>query len=198
MPVVTLADVRAKLSKLVERAARSDPIRKIHVSAILLVGALALCACAPTSKTDSQIILAPEPEANSGYALAGRADSSNTVVITRDRSETMLAFLQLMAILAYKDKDGELAFGVETNGGGTSPEDAIEFPGLEKQETAVRVALSYIANRFPDRRAISAQLYHGPGDVFVTRISFETMQRSNALYFDLTAWAAAWRAVLGK
>ena len=54
-------------------------------------------------------------------------------------------------------------------------------------------AYRYISDRFPGSRVQSSTLYAGPPPNFVTRVEFSSGTGAQALYFDLTDWAAAWR-----
>ncbi|MDQ7249572.1 hypothetical protein [Dongia sedimenti] len=65
--------------------------------------------------------------------------------------------------------------------------------GQAAELSTIANAYRYIAERFPGSRIASSTLYAGPPPNFVTRVEFSSGEGEQALYFDLTDWAAAWR-----
>ena len=82
--------------------------------------------------------------------------------------------------------------GLTYRGAGDSWERPIEVRGQAEALSTIANAYRYIAERFPGSKIASSTLYAGPVPNFVSRIEFSSKEGEQALYFDLTDWAAAW------
>jgi hypothetical protein len=82
--------------------------------------------------------------------------------------------------------------GLTYRGAGDSWERPIEVRGQAEALSTIANAYRYIAEHFPESKVASSTLYAGPPPNFVTRIEFSSKEGEQALYFDLTDWAAAW------
>jgi hypothetical protein len=82
--------------------------------------------------------------------------------------------------------------GLTYRGAGDSWERPIEVRGQAEALSTIANAYRYIAERFPGSKIASSTLYAGPAPNFVSRIEFSSKEGEQALYFDLTDWAAAW------
>jgi len=88
--------------------------------------------------------------------------------------------------------EGRPETGVSYTGAGDRWTRPIVVRGQAADLSTIANAYRYIAERYPGSRVASSTLYAGPPPNFVTRIEFDSRQGDQALYFDLTDWAAAW------
>ena len=179
---------------------------KRSIMAALAVGAvLALSACAqPQSDADRAATLAPVPDAASGYrpiAMAGASDKEMRIGIDFDKlgkdQDLKLALMYGMdATASIVADEGTPETGLTYTGAGDSWRHPIEVRGQLQALRTIANAYRYISKRFPGSKIASSTLYAGPPPNFVTRIAFSSDAGDQALYFDLTDWAEAWRTEL--
>ncbi len=171
---------------------------------ILAMGAmLALSACVqpPTEKTRRMADLAPAPDAASGYrpiAMAGASGRQDVIGVDFDKlgkdQDLRLALMYGIDATANLVPDESAPeTGLSYRGAGDSWERPIEVRGQAEALMTIANAYRYIEAHFPGSKIAASTLYAGPPPNFVTRIEFSSPQGEQALYFDLTDWAAAWR-----
>jgi len=164
--------------------------------------ALLLSACAQQASdlVPSGTGLAPVPDAASGYrpiAMAGASDAQSRIGIDFDKlgkdQDLKLALMYgIDATASLIPDEGRPETGVSYTGAGDRWTRPIVVRGQAADLSTIANAYRYIAERYPGSRVASSTLYAGPPPNFVTRIEFDSRQGDQALYFDLTDWAAAW------
>jgi hypothetical protein len=166
---------------------------------LLLVGA---CAQQPQSATAHRAAtLAPAPDAQSGYrpiAMAGASGKQAEIGIDFDKlgkdQDLKLALMYgVDATASLVPDEGQPESGLKYSGAGDTWKRPIVVRGQAKALSTVANAYRYVADRFPGSRIASSTLYAGPPPNYVTRVEFSSAQGEQALYFDLTEWAEAWR-----
>jgi hypothetical protein len=169
------------------------------IGVALLLGA---CAVQPqTDKTHRIADLAPVPDEASGYrpiAMAGASEKQAEIGIDFDKlgkdQDLKLALMYgIDATASLTPDEGKPEAGLTYTGAGDSWKRPIVVHGQAADLSTIANAYRYIADRFPGSRVASSTLYAGPPPNFVTRVEFSSSQGDQALYFDLTDWAAAWR-----
>jgi hypothetical protein len=182
-----------------ERESMKPSIFPTLIGAALLLGA---CAAQPqTDKTHRITELAPVPDATSGYrpiAMAGASEKQGEIGIDFDKlgkdQDLKLALMYgIDATASLTPDEGKPEGGLTYTGAGDSWKRPIVVHGQAADLSTIANAYRYIADRFPGSRIASSTLYAGPPPNFVTRVEFSSGQGEQALYFDLTDWAAAWR-----
>ena len=163
---------------------------------------LALSACVQPQSDKAQRVsdLAPAPDSTSGYrpiAMAGASGKESEIGVDFDKlgkdQDLRLALMygiDATANLAPDESKPET--GLTYRGAGDSWERPITVRGQAEALSTIANAYRYIAERFPESKIASSTLYAGPPPNFVTRIEFSSKEGEQALYFDLTDWAAAW------
>ena len=168
----------------------------------ILAITMALCfgACAqPQAKSGA--MLAPAPSADSGYrpiAMAGASEKQGEIGIDFDKlgkdQDLQLALMYgVNATAALPPVEGKAERGLSYSGSGDSWERPIVIHGQAAALGTIDNAYRRIADRFPKSRILSSTLYAGPPPNYVSRIEFSNPEGQQALYFDLTEWARAWR-----
>jgi hypothetical protein len=171
---------------------------------ILAIGAaLALSACVQpqTDKTRRVTDLAPVPDAASGYrpiAMAGASGKQDVIGVDFDKlgkdQDLRLALMYgIDATANLVPDESKPETGLTYRGAGDSWERPISLRGQAEALSTIANAYRYIEARFPGSKIASSTLYAGPPPNFVSRVEFSSSQGEQALYFDLTDWAAAWR-----
>jgi len=179
-----------------------DMNRPIGVT--LALGMLLVSACAqqqPTEKAHRMATLAPAPEVESGYrpiAMAGASGKQAEIGIDFDKlgkdQDLKLALMYgIDATASLVPDEGSPESGLSYSGAGDSWKRPITVRGQAKALSTIANAYRYVADHFPGSRIASSTLYAGPPPNYVTRVEFSSAQGEQALYFDLTDWAEAWR-----
>jgi hypothetical protein len=168
------------------------------LGAALLLGA---CAQPQSTRAQREAALAPAPDTTSGYrpiAMAGASDQQAEIGIDFDKlgkdQDLKLALMYgIDATASLTPDEGKPESGLSYRGAGDSWERPIVVHGQAAALSTIANAYRYIADRFPGSRVESSTLYAGPPPNFVTRVEFSSREGEQALYFDLTDWAKAWR-----
>jgi hypothetical protein len=174
------------------------------IGAILALGLLALTACAqqmPSAKVHRVSTLAPVPEAGSGYrpiAMAGASGKEAEIGVDfnklgQDQDLQLALMYGIDATASLVPDEGKPEAGLTYTGAGDSWARPIVVRGQAKALSTIANAYRYVAEHFPGSRIASSTLYAGPPPNYVTRVEFSSDQGEQALYFDLTEWAKAWR-----
>jgi hypothetical protein len=175
------------------------------VGLILAMGALLLAsACAQQQQTQYAhrvATLAPAPDSSSGYrpiAMAGASGKQDEIGIDFTKlgkaQDLKLALMYgIDATASLLPDEGKPEDGLRFTGAGDSWSRPIVVRGQTKALSTIANAYRYIADHFPGSRIASSTLYAGPPPNYVTRVEFSSGQGEQALYFDLTEWAEAWR-----
>jgi hypothetical protein len=163
---------------------------------------LALCACAQpqSDKAMRASDPAPVPDATSGYrpiAMAGASGKESEIGVDfdklgRDQDLHLALMYGIDATANLVPDESKPETGLSYRGAGDSWKRPIEVRGQAEALSTIANAYRYIADRFPGSKVASSTLYAGPPPNFVTRIEFSSNEGEQALYFDLTDWAAAW------
>jgi hypothetical protein len=170
----------------------------LMIGAALLLGA---CAAPQTDKAHRIATLAPVPDETSGYrpiAMAGASERQDQIGIDFDKlgkdQDLKLALMYgIDATASLTPDEGKPETGLTYTGAGDSWKRPIVVHGQAANLSTIANAYRFIADHFPGSRVASSTLYAGPPPNFVTRVEFSSGQGEQALYFDLTDWAAAWR-----
>jgi hypothetical protein len=184
--------------------AERERMKQSNFSALALSVMLLLCACASQPQSDKAhrvADLAPAPDAASGYrpiAMAGASDQQAEIGIDFDKlgkdQDLKLALMYgVDATASLTPDEGKPETGLAYRGAGDSWQRPIVVQGQAAALSTIANAYRYIADHFPGSKVASSTLYAGPPPNFVTRIEFSSGQGPQALYFDLTDWAGAWR-----
>jgi hypothetical protein len=144
--------------------------------------------------------LAPAPDAASGYrpiAMAGASGKESEIGVDFDKlgkdQDLHLALMYGIDTTANLVPDeSKPEAGLTYRGAGDSWERPIVVRGQSEALSTIANAYRYIAARFPGSKIASSTLYAGPPPNYVARIEFSSKEGEQALYFDLTDWAAAW------
>jgi hypothetical protein len=163
---------------------------------------LALCACVQpqSDKAMRASDPAPVPDATSGYrpiAMAGASGKESEIGVDfdklgRDQDLHLALMYGIDATANLVPDESKPETGLSYRGAGDSWKRPIEVRGQAEALSTIANAYRYIADRFPGSKVASSTLYAGPPPNFVTRIEFSSNEGEQALYFDLTDWAAAW------
>ena len=178
-------------------------MKRAAVLPVLAMGvALVLSACVqPQSDTALRVAdLAPVPDAASGYrpiAMAGASGKQAEIGVDfeklgKDQDLGLALMYGIDATANLVPDESKPETGLTYRGAGDSWKRPIEVRGQAEALSTIANAYRYIAERFPGSKVASSTLYAGPPPNFVTRIEFSSLQGEQALYFDLTDWAAAW------
>lgn len=177
---------------------RQSVFPTLAIGAALLLGA---CAQPQSVDVHRAASLAPAPDDTSGYrpiAMAGASDRQAEIGIDFDKlgkdQDLRLALMYgIDATASLTPDEGKPESGLTYTGAGDSWNRPIVVHGQAADLSTIANAYRYIAERFPGSRIASSTLYAGPPPNFVTRVEFSSRDGAQALYFDLTDWAAAWR-----
>jgi hypothetical protein len=169
----------------------------LAMSAVLVLGA---CVQPQSDKARRVADLAPAPDAASGYrpiAMAGASGKESEIGVDFDKlgKDQDLGLALMYGIDATANlvpDESKPETGLTYRGAGDSWERPIEVRGQAEALSTIANAYRYIAERFPGSKIASSTLYAGPAPNFVSRIEFSSKEGEQALYFDLTDWAAAW------
>jgi hypothetical protein len=162
---------------------------------------LSACAQQPQSDKARRVAdLAPAPNAASGYrpiAMAGASGKESEIGVDFDKlgkdQDLHLALMYgIDATANVVPDESKPEAGLTYRGAGDSWERPIQVRGQAEALSTIANAYRYIAERFPGSKIASSTLYAGPPPNFVSRIEFSSKEGEQALYFDLTDWAAAW------
>lgn len=145
--------------------------------------------------------LAPAPDDASGYrpiAMAGASGKQDVIGVDFDKlgkdQDLRLALMYgIDATANLVPDESKPETGLSYRGAGDSWKRPIEVRGQAEALSTIANAYRYIEARFPGSKIAASTLYAGPPPNFVTRIEFSSGQGEQALYFDLSDWAAAWR-----
>ena len=175
-------------------------MKRLRLLVLILGAALLLSACVqPRSSTAHRdALLAPVPDAASGYHAIASAGSGATMGVnfdqlSKDGELTLALAYGIDATASQTPEEGKPETGLSYTGAGDSWQRPIVVHGQAKALTTLISAYRYIADHFPGSRIESSTLYAGPPKSYVARIAFGSNQGDQALYFDLTDWAEAWR-----
>lgn len=179
---------------------------KRAIRMVLAAGAAAMllggCAAQPRTETAHRIAaLAPVPDAGSGYqpiATTGAGGENPNIGIDFDKlgasGDLKLALMYgIDATASLTPDEGKPEPGVHFTGAGDSWKRPITVRGQAKALSTIANAYRFIADHFRGSRITGSTLYAGPSPSFVTRIAFGSDAGDQALYFDLTDWADAYR-----
>lgn len=171
--------------------------------ALAIGAALLLSACVqPQTDTAQRVAaLAPAPDAASGYrpiAMAGASEKQAEIGIDFDKlgkdQDLKIALMYgIDATASLTPDEGKPEAGLTYSGAGDSWERPIVVRGQAAALMTIANAYRYISEQFPGSRVQASTLYAGPPPNFVTRVEFSSGTGPQALYFDLTDWAKAWR-----
>jgi hypothetical protein len=175
-----------------------------HAILVLAIGAtllLGACVQPQSAKAHREAALAPAPDATSGYrpiAMAGASDKQAEIGIDfdklgKDQDLKVALMYGIDATASLTPDEGKPETGLTYRGAGDSWERPIAVQGQAADLSTIANAYRYIADRFPGSRVASSTLYAGPPPNFVSRVEFSSREGAQALYFDLTDWAEAWR-----
>jgi hypothetical protein len=189
------------IAETAERESMKHPglaLTMVATMAALLLGA---CAQPQTDTAHRAVSLAPVPDATSGYrplAMAGASDKQAKIGIDFDKlgkdQDLKLALMYgIDATASLKPDEGAPETGLTYTGAGDSWKHPIVVRGQAAALSTIANAYRFIAERYPGSRVQSSTLYAGPPPNFVTRVEFSSGGGDQALYFDLTDWAKAWR-----
>jgi hypothetical protein len=180
-----------------------ERMRQFKFSILAIGVSLLLGACAqPQSATAHRAVnLAPVPDGASGYrpiAMAGASEKQAEIGIDFDKlgkdQDLKLALMYgIDATASLTPDEGKPETGLSYAGAGDSWQRPITVRGQAAALSTIANAYRYIEDHFPGSRVASSTLYAGPPPNFVTRVEFSSREGEQALYFDLTDWAAAWR-----
>jgi hypothetical protein len=167
---------------------------------LALVLSLSACVQPQSDKATRMSDLAPIPDATSGYrpiAMAGASGKQAEIGVDFDKlgkdQDLRLALMYgIDATANLVPDESKPETGLSYRGAGDSWERPIQVRGQAEALSTIANAYRYIAERFPGSKVASSTLYAGPPPNFVTRIEFSSQQGEQALYFDLSDWAAAW------
>lgn len=167
----------------------------LAIGAALLLGA---CAQSQTGNAHHAALLAPVPDAASGYRSIASTGAPENIGIDFERlskdGELMLALAYgIDATASQTPEEGKPESGLRYFGAGDSWTRPITVHGQAKAVSTIANAYRYISEHFPGSRITGSTLYAGPSPTYVTRITFTGDKGDQALYFDLTEWADAWR-----
>ena len=170
----------------------------LAMGAVLVLGA---CVAPQSDKARRATDLAPVPDAASGYrpiAMAGASGKQDVIGVDFDKlgkdQDLKLALMYgVDATASLVPDEGKPETGLKYSGSGDSWDRPIKVRGQAKALSTIANAYRYVADNFPDSRIASSTLYAGPPPNYVTRIEFSSAAGEQALYFDLTEWAEAWR-----
>jgi hypothetical protein len=171
------------------------PLSRWSITRSALVAmSLLTAACAQTGQP---AVHAPKPPAD--FVFIGSGDTS------RDKKIVVKMNFDLKE---SNDPDGKLMlpFGMlfggairgaeptsnSATGTGLTHNDPIVFDAVAEEAELDAVA-NYLATKFPDPRNVKGRLYRSPERRYLVWVNFDTRANSNALYFDVTKWAAALR-----
>ena len=169
----------------------------LAMGAVLVLGA---CVQPQSDKARRMADLAPAPDAASGYrpiAMAGASGKQAEIGVDFDKlgkdQDLHLALMYgIDATANVVPDESKPEAGLTYRGAGDSWERPIQVRGQAEALSTIANAYRYIAERFPGSKIASSTLYAGPPPNFVSRIEFSSKEGEQALYFDLTDWAAAW------
>jgi hypothetical protein len=177
-------------------------MRRIRFPILAMGAVLALSACVQpqSDKARRATDLAPAPDGASGYrpiAMAGASGKESEIGVDFDKlgkdQDLRLALMYgIDATANLVPDEGKPETGLTYRGAGDAWDRPIVVRGQAEALSTIANAYRYIAERFPGSKIASSTLYAGPPPNFVTRIEFSSSQGEQALYFDLTDWAAAW------
>jgi hypothetical protein len=162
---------------------------------------LSACAQQPQSAKAAPVAdLAPAPDAASGYrpiAMAGASGKENKIGVDFDKlgkdQDLHIALMYgIDATANLVPDESKPEPGLSYRGAGDSWNHPIQVRGQAEALSTIANAYRYIAERFPGSKIAASTLYAGPPPNFVSRIEFSSKDGEQALYFDLTDWAAAW------
>ena len=178
---------------------------KRSIAARLALGLLLLFGgCAqqqPSATAHRASTLAPVPDGQSGYrviAMAGASGKQDEIGIDftklgKDQDLKLALMYGVDATASLVPDEGQPESGLTYSGSGDSWERPIKVRGQARALSTIANAYRYVADQFPGSRIASSTLYAGPPPNYVTRVEFSSAQGEQALYFDLTDWAEAWR-----
>jgi hypothetical protein len=179
-----------------------NPMKRAIFPALAMGAALVLCACVQPQSDKARRVadLAPIPDNTSGYrpiAMAGASGRESEIGVDFDKlgkdQDLQLALMYgIDATANLVPDESKPEIGLVYRGAGDSWDRPIEVRGQAEALSTIANAYRYIADRFPGSKIASSTLYAGPPPNFVSRIEFSSKEGEQALYFDLTDWAAAW------
>ena len=160
--------------------------------------ALALAACAQTNgggPATARVRAAPPP---AGYVYIsgteGTDAKSNTITVNTDllsdapgADGKLTVFFGIYFLGALSDAKPAHP-GVTGDGSGVGSPITFNPPVEGRQE--LDMTMNELAFRHPDRRDVKGRLYRSPSGTYLLYAAFETDAGSNALYYDVTRWAA--------
>lgn len=155
-------------------------------------------ACATTSPP---AVHAPKPPPDFVYIGSGDTSQDKDIKInintelmeSGDPDHKLTLFFGLLFAGSLSDPEKT---GSGTTGAGRSYDDPFVFSGVA-DDAELDALANYLATHFPDRDDIIGHLYRSPAQRYVVWTLFETRAGSNALYFDVTKWAAVKRQAYG-
>jgi hypothetical protein len=177
-------------------------MKRAALAGLAMGAALALSACVQPQSDKARRVadVAPVPDAASGYrpiAMAGASGKQDVIGVDFDKlgkdQDLRLALMYgIDATANLVPDESKPETGLSYRGAGDSWERPITVRGQAEALSTIANAYRYIAERFPGSKIASSTLYAGPPPNFVSRIEFSSKAGDQALYFDLTDWAAAW------
>jgi len=177
-------------------------MKRASFSVLAMSAVLALGACVQPQSDKARRVadLAPAPDNASGYrpiAMAGASGQESEIGVDfdklgRDQDLRLALMYGIDATANLVPDESKPETGLSYRGAGDSWDRPIEVRGQAEALSTIANAYRYIAERFPGSKIASSTLYAGPPPNYVTRIEFSSREGEQALYFNLTDWAAAW------
>jgi hypothetical protein len=169
-------------------------IMSVRVCGLCLLLALGACAQPTTGDHTAPGMHAAKPPAD--YVFIGSAEGTGTkdvqVGVNTDLLSETAAEGSLTALFgiyfAGAVRDAKPAHPAAT-GDGSSVENPVVFDPALPGKTVLHTAMNDLAGRFPDRHDVKGYLFRSPAQEYRLYVVFETGRDSNALYYDVTAWA---------
>jgi hypothetical protein len=164
----------------------------------ICVFALAVAACAQSNGGDRKAARVHAAAPPADYVTISGAEptgpKSNSIYVNPDlvsdapgAEGKLTAFFGLYFLGAARDAKPAHP-GVTGDGSGVgSP--IIFNPPIAGQEE-LDMTMNELAFRHPDRRDVKGALYRSPSGTYLLYAEFETDAGSNALYYDVSRWAA--------
>lgn len=169
-------------------------IMSVRACGLCLLMALGACAQPITGDHGASGVHAAKPPAD--YAFIGSAGGTETKdvhvgVNTKllDESEGDGRITALFGIFFLGSVTDAEPTHPGVSGDGSSVENPIDFKPPLPGKDALHTAMNDLAGRFPDRHDVKGDLFRSPAQKYLLYAVFETGQGSNALYYDVTAWA---------